>query len=82
MQHLPAESTPKRYNLGLIIIFGVKLETSNHFNIIYWYLFHFMQVDEEFYFHTALLPSQKANSCKLLEVLGSDDRVLTTFCTG
>lgn len=53
-----------------------KVMTSNHFSIIYW--FHFMQVGEEFYFHTSYLPSQKANSYKL----GRDDHVLTTFCTG
>lgn len=51
--------------------------TSNHFNFIY--SFYFMEVGEEFSFHTSLLPSQKATSFKLFEVLGS---VLTTFCTG
>lgn len=41
-----------------------------------------MPVGEEFHFYTSLLPSHKANSCKLFEVLGSDDRVFTTSCTG
>lgn len=52
--------------------------TSHHFNIILW--FYFMQVDEG-YFHTLCPPSQKTNPGKLSEVLGSDDPMLTTFCT-